>query len=174
MEENTEMFLEAKRLNYIFEGPFELSAINDAISFLNSSDLPVNFFINSPGGYVSYVYPMSKAIEEYGDIILYPIEDCSSSGFFLLLNTSVPICLLDKSIRSLIHFPRIDAILDMNKNHIYDKVDFKNKLEQKGFSELLRNLPLPDKQMKKLLKGEDVVLYYNDLLEIFKTRIIHE
>jgi hypothetical protein len=81
---------------------------------------------------------------------------------------------LDKSIRSLIHFPRIDAILDMNKNHIYDKVDFKNKLEQKGFSELLRNLPLPDKQMKKLLKGEDVVLYYNDLLEIFKTRIIHE
>jgi hypothetical protein len=62
----------------------------------------------------------------------------------------------------------------MNKNHIYDKVDFKNKLEQKGFSELLRNLPLPNKQMKKLLKGEDVVLYYNDLLEIFKTRIIHE
>jgi hypothetical protein len=174
MIENTEMVLEPKKINYIFEGGFDLQNINEALSFLNGNDLPVNLFINTPGGYVSYVHPFSKAIEEYGDIVLYPIEECSSAGFFLLLNTSVPICLLDRSIRCLIHFPRIDSILDMNKNHIYDKVDFKNKTEQKGFSELLKSLPLPNKQMKKLLKGEDIVLYYNDLLEIFKTRIIHE
>jgi hypothetical protein len=35
-------------------------------------------------------------------------------------------------------------------------------------------MPLEQKQLKKLLKGEDVILYYNDLLEIFKDRVIHE
>jgi hypothetical protein len=90
------------------------------------------------------------------------------------MNTTVPICLLDKSIRCLIHFPRIDSIIDMNKNHIYDKVDFKNKIDQRGFKDTLKELPITNKQMKNLLKGEDVILYYNDLLEIFKNRIIHE
>jgi hypothetical protein len=174
MEQTTEIILEPKKINYIYEGSFELSYVNDALTFLNGNDLPVNFFINTPGGYVSYVYPLTKAIEEYGDIVLYPIEECSSAGFFLLMNTTVPICLLDKSIRCLIHFPRIDSIMDMNKNHIYDKVDFKNKIDQRGFKDTLKELPITNKQMKNLLKGEDVILYYNDLLEIFKNRIIHE
>jgi len=163
-----------RRVHHIFEGPFELPIINEVLSFLNNNSDPVNLFINTPGGYVSYIYPLLKAIEQYEDIILYPIEECSSSGFFLLLKTTVPICLMDESIRCLVHFPRIDTLLDTNKNHIYNKEDFNNKIKQRGFKEYLKDLPIPSKQMKKLMKGEDVILYYNDLLEIFKDRIIHE
>jgi hypothetical protein len=81
---------------------------------------------------------------------------------------------MDKTIRCLIHFPRIETLLDVNKNHIYNKIDFENNQKQTGFKDCLKNLPLPIKQMKKLMKGEDVILYYDDLLEIFKDRIIHE
>lgn len=172
--EIVEEFQIEKRITHIFEGPFELPVINEVLSVLNNNSEPINLFINTPGGYVSYVYPLVTAIEEYKDIIIYPIEECSSSGFFLLLKTTVPISLIDPSVRCLVHFPRIETILDLNKNHIYDKTDFNNKIKQKNFKDLLKTLPIPEKQMKKLLKGEDVILYYNDLLEIFKDRIIHE
>jgi hypothetical protein len=163
-----------RRVNHIFEGPFELPIVNEAISFLNNNSESVNLFINTPGGYTSYIHPLSRAIQEYGDIILFPIEECSSAGFFLLLKTTAPICLMDKTIRCLIHFPRIETLLDVNKNHIYNKIDFENNQKQTGFKDCLKDLPIPIKQMKKLMKGEDVILYYDDLLEIFKDRIIHE
>lgn len=163
-----------RRVNYIFEGNFDLPTINDVLSFLNSNSEPVNLFINTPGGYISYIYPFEKAIEEYGDIVLHPIEECSSAGFLLLLRTTVPIYLIDKSIRCLVHFPRVETLLDMNKKHIYNKEDINNKFKQNVFKDYLKDLPIPTKQMKKLMKGEDITLYYNDLLEIFKDRLIHE
>ena len=169
-----EIIVDNKRLTYIFHSDFELSAINDALTFLNNNDLPINFFINTPGGYTSFVHPLSKAIEDYEDIVLYPIEECSSSGFFLLLNTTAPICFLDKSMRSIVHFPRIDCLVDLNETPIYDRKELKLRSANDKFKDLLLKLPLDQRQIKKLLKGEDITLYYNDLLEIFKDRIIHE
>jgi len=169
-----ELIVDNKRLTYIFNNDFELSAINDAITFLNNSDLPINFFINTPGGYTSFVHPLTKAIEDYEDIVLYPIEECSSSGFFLLMNTTVPICLLDKAIRSIVHFPRIDCFVDLNETPIYDKKELKLRSANNKFKDLLLELPLDQKQLKKLLRGEDLVLYHDSLSEIFKDRLIHE
>jgi len=169
-----EIIVDNKRLTYIFHSDFELSAINDALTFLNNNDLPINFFINTPGGYTSFVHPLSKAIEDYEDIVLYPIEECSSSGFFLLMNTTAPICFLDKSMRSIVHFPRIDCLVDLNETPIYDRKELKLRSANDKFKDLLLKLPLDQRQIKKLLKGEDITLYYNDLLEIFKDRIIHE
>jgi len=169
-----EIIVDNKRLTYIFHNDFELSAINDALTFLNNNDLPINFFINTPGGYTSFVHPLSKAIEDYEDIVLYPIEECSSSGFFLLMNTTAPICFLDKSMRSIVHFPRIDCLVDLNETPIYDRKELKLRSANDKFKDLLLKLPLDQRQIKKLLKGEDITLYYNDLLEIFKDRIIHE
>ncbi len=41
-----EIIVDNKRLTYIFHSDFELSAINDALTFLNNNDLPINFFIS--------------------------------------------------------------------------------------------------------------------------------
>jgi hypothetical protein len=174
MAKSNEEVFNAPNLNYIFEGNFELEEINNAISFFNNNESPVNFFIDTPGGYVSYVYILSLVIEEYKDVILYPIQECSSSGFLLLLNTTVPIKLIDRTIRCSVHFPRIDTTFDLNKNHIYPKEDFKIKTKNNIFIEQLKNINISSKLKSKLLRGEDVILYYEDLLEIFKDRIIHE
>jgi hypothetical protein len=90
------------------------------------------------------------------------------------MNTTAPICFLDKSMRSIVHFPRIDCLVDLNETPIYDRKELKLRSVNNKFKDLLLKLPLEQKQLKKLLKGEDITLYYNDLLEIFKDRIIHE
>ena len=77
-------------------------------------------------------------------------------------------------MRSIVHFPRIDCFVDLNETPIYDKKELKIRSGNNKFKDLLLEVPLEQKQLKKLLKGEDVTLYYNDLLEIFKDRVIHE
>lgn len=172
-QENNELsFNVDKNITYIFEGVFESENIVKAINFLDESSSGINFFINTPGGYVSYIYPLLSALEEHQNVILHPIEECSSAGFLLLLKTYLPIKLMDKSIRCLVHFPRIDSLIDLNKNHIYPKEEFSKKQQDNEFVTLLKNLPIDKKTKNKLIKGEDVILYYNDLLTIFNDRIV--
>jgi hypothetical protein len=64
--------------------------------------------------------------------------------------------------------------VDLNETPIYDRKELKLRSANDKFKDLLLKLPLEQKQLKKLLKGEDITLYYNDYLEIFKDRIIHE
>jgi|LauGreDrversion4_2_1035121.scaffolds.fasta_scaffold194708_4 hypothetical protein len=160
-----------KRITYIFEGEFDLENSVNLINFLNTNTQPVNLFINSPGGYINYIYPLMTMIEDYEDIVIYPLEQCSSSAFFLLLNTTVPIIFLDKSIISVVHFPRIESWRDFNNNNIYPKDFFKKRRHLVDFNEQLKTLPLPTTQQNKLLKGEDVHLFYEDLVQIFKDRL---
>lgn len=160
-----------RRITYIFEGEFDGENAVNLINFLNSNTQPINLFINSPGGFISYIYPLMTVIEDYEDIVIYPLEQCSSSAFFLLLNTTVPIKFLDKSIISVLHFPRIESWRDFNNNHIYPKDFFKKRRHLVDFNEQLKTLPLPTTQQNKLLKGEDVHLFYDDLINIFKNRI---
>jgi ATP-dependent protease ClpP protease subunit len=160
-----------KRITYIFEGDFDLENSVNLINFLNTNTQPVNLFINSPGGYINYIYPLMTMIEDYEDIVIYPLEQCSSSAFFLLLNTTVPIIFLDKSIISVVHFPRIESLRDFNNNNIYPKDFFKKRRHLVDFNEQLKTLPLPTTQQNKLLKGEDVHLFYEDLVQIFKDRL---
>ena len=160
-----------KRITYIFEGEFDLENSVNLINFLNTNTQPVNLFINSPGGYINYIYPLMTMIEDYEDIVIYPLEQCSSSAFFLLLNTTVPIIFLDKSIISVVHFPRIESWRDFNNNNIYPKDFFKKRRHLVDFNEQLKSLPLPTTQQNKLLKGEDVHLFYEDLVQIFKDRL---
>ena len=160
-----------RKITYIFEGDFDSENSVSLINFLNSNTQPVNLFINSPGGYINYVYPLMTVIEDYEDIVIYPLEQCSSSAFFLLLNTTVPIKFIDKSIASVVHFPRVESWRDFNNNNIYPKDFFKKRRHLVEFNEQLKTLPLPTIQQNKLLKGEDVHLFYEDLIKIFKDRI---
>lgn len=160
-----------RRITYIFEGEFDSENAVNLINFLNANTQPVNLFINSPGGYISYIYPLMTIIEDYEDIVIYPLEQCSSSAFFLLLNTTVPIKFIDKSIISVVHFPRIESWRDFNNNNIYPKDFFKKRRHLVDFNEQLKTLPLPTTQQNKLLKGEDIHLFYEDLITIFKDRL---
>jgi len=160
-----------RKITYIFEGDFDSENTVSLINFLNANTQPVNLFINSPGGYINYVYPLMTVIEDYEDIVIYPLEQCSSSAFFLLLNTTVPIKFLDKTIVSVLHFPRIESWRDFNNNNIYPKDFFKKRRHLVEFNEQLKTLPLPTIQQNKLLKGEDVQLFYEDLIRIFKDRL---
>lgn len=160
-----------RRVTYIFEGEFDSENAVNLINFLNANTQPVNLFINSPGGYISYIYPLMTIIEDYEDIVIYPLEQCSSSAFFLLLNTTVPIKFIDKSIISVVHFPRIESWRDFNNNNIYPKYFFKKRRHLVEFNEQLKTLPLPTTQQNKLLKGEDIHLFYEDLITIFKDRL---
>ena len=90
------------------------------------------------------------------------------------MNTTVPICFLDKSMRSIVHFPRIDCLVDLNETPIYDKKELKLRSVNNKFKDLLLKLPLDQKQLKKLLRGDDIILYHDSLSEIFKDRVIHE
>ena len=160
-----------KRLIYLFEGDFDKDNTLDLVDFLNNNTRPIDLFISSPGGYTGYIHVLKRAIEEYDDIVIYPIVECYSSALILLLNTEVPISFLDKGIVSIAHFPRIDSITDANRNNIYDKSYFKSKRHLTDFYYLLKEMPLPTQQKKKLLKGEDVELTYSDLITIFKDRL---
>jgi ATP-dependent protease ClpP protease subunit len=160
-----------RKITYIFEGDFDSENTVNLINFLNANTQPVNLFINSPGGFINYVYPLMTVIEDYEDIVIYPLEQCSSSAFFLLLNTTVPIKFLDKTIVSVLHFPRIESWRDFNNNNIYPKDFFKKRRHLVEFNEQLKTLPLPTIQQNKLLKGEDVQLFYEDLIRIFKDRL---
>jgi hypothetical protein len=77
-------------------------------------------------------------------------------------------------MRSIVHFPRIDCLVDLNETPIYDKKELKLRSANNKFKNLLLELPLEQKQLKKLLRGEDIVLYHDSLSEIFKDRLIHE
>jgi ATP-dependent protease ClpP protease subunit len=167
----SELDFSNKRITYLFEGEFDLENSMNLINFLNSNTQPVNLFLNSPGGYTNYIYPLMTIIEDYKDIIIYPIEQCSSSAFFLLLNTTIPIIFLDKSIISVVHFPRVESWRDFNNNNIYPKDFFKKKRHLVDFNKQLKALPLPTTQQTKLLKGEDVHLFYEELVTIFKDRL---
>lgn len=160
-----------KPINYIFEAQIEFEPVNHLIDFLNSSEGPVNLFLETPGGFTSYIHILKVAIEEYNDIILYPIQECSSAGFLLLLDTTVPIKLLDKSIKVTVHFPRIESKTDINNVTIYNKKDFEKRNKNNKFISLLKNLDIDSKRKKDLLQGKDIDLYYEDLLVIFKDRI---
>jgi len=173
-QENIEVIVKDRNVNYIFEAPFELEPVNEFISFLNHCDTTVNLFLETPGGFTSYINILKVAIEEYEDIILYPIQECSSAGFLFLLETTVPIKFIDESIRATVHFPRIESKTDINKKTIYDKKDFDKRNRNNKHIKLLKNLDIDSKRKKSLLKGDDIVLYYEDLVKIFKDRIIYE
>lgn len=175
MLENLETLIEEnlkiRPFNYIFEAQIEFEPVNQLIEFLNNSEGPVNLFIETPGGFTSYINILKVAIEEYQNIILYPIQECSSAGFLLLLDTTVPIKLLDESIKVTVHFPRIESKTDINNITIYNKKDFKKRNKNNKFISLLKNLDIDSKRKKDLLQGKDIDLYYEDLLVIFKDRI---
>lgn len=161
-----------KRITYLFDGAIESEATKDFIYFLNQNTLPLNLFISTPGGDLYCLHAMIEAIKEYGnDIVIYPVQQCSSSGFLLLLNTKTYIEFVDKSVVSIVHFPRLDSVRDFNNNNIYPKDHFKKNRHKVIFNEQIKDLPLPKKIMTKLLKGEDVELFYEDLVEIFKDRL---
>lgn len=175
LEEGLEEFEEEfdeKRITYLFDGSFDSESTKDLIYFLNQNTQPLNLFISTPGGNLYCLHAVIEAIKGYGnDIVIYPVNHCSSCGFFLLLNTKTYIEFVDKSIVSIVHFPRIDSLMDFNKNNIYPKTLFNKKGHEVIFNEQLKELPLPKKTMNKLLKGEDVELFYEDLIEIFKDRL---
>lgn len=160
-----------KPINYIFEAQIEFEPVNHLIEFLNNSEGPVNLFIETPGGFTSYINILKVAIEDYKDIIIYPIQECSSAGFLLLLDTTVPIKFLDESIKVTVHFPRIESKTDINNVTIYNKKDFEKRNKNNKFISMLKDLDIDSKRKKLLLKGNDIDLYYEDLLVIFKDRI---
>ena len=141
-QEHIEVVIKNKNVNYIFEAPFELEPVNEFISFLNHCDSTVNLFLETPGGFTSYINILKVAIEEYEDIILYPIQECSSAGFLFLLETTVPIKFIDESIRATVHFPRIESKTDINNITIYDKKDFNTRNKNNKYISLLKNLKL--------------------------------
>jgi hypothetical protein len=168
----SEFSIDQKILTYVFEGEFNSENTINLVNFLNTNSSPINLFIDSIGGTITYIYIIATAIKSYNnDITIYPLYNCSSSAFMLLLNVPNPLVFLDKGIVSIVHFPRIDTFRDLNNSNIYPKDYFKKKRHDVLFNEQIKTLPLTPRDKKKLLRGQDVELYYKDLIEMFKDRI---
>jgi hypothetical protein len=160
-----------KPLTYLYEGEVNFENTVELLEFFNSSADHIDLYFTTEGGIISYLYPMINAIEGYKDITIHPIQYCSSAGFLLLLNTTCKLSFPDKSIISVVHYPRIDSLKDFNKNNIYNQQFFLNKRHEMEFNQQLEQLPLPTKTINALKKGKDVELYHDDLINIFKDRL---
>lgn len=171
MEQQEFIQAEQRPLTYLYEGEINLENTVNFINFMNTCTEHVDLYFTTEGGVINYLYPMINAIEGYKDIVIHPINYCSSAGFLLLLNTTCKLSFPDKSILSIVHYPRIDSVRDFNKNNIYNEQFFLKKRHEMEFNKQLEELPLPTKTQNALKKGKDVELYHEDLINIFKDRL---
>ena len=152
-------------MNYYFNKVITKESINDLVEKITNTEGKINLWFSTEGGDVTPMYFLCDVLNERKeDIEITLVETVMSAGIILLVEFKGKInfsehldCLMfhmfDRQSYSLRKGYLNEKVLtkqDFETNKIFAK-----KLEKKGF--------LNKKQIKKCLKGEDIILYKNEL-----------
>ena len=154
-----------QRNNYYFKGEINEESIEKFILSYPMVNEPLDFYISTPGGYISEYVILLHVLDKLEDVTIYPIGDCSSCGFYLLINSKHKVCFLDETLNCTVHFPRVGVELDYNQKITsrFDEKNFKKKAKESKFFKQLIDLNIPTKKRKLLLSGKDIELEIDEL-----------
>ena len=152
-------------MNYYFNEVITKESINDLVEKITNTEGKVNLWFSTEGGYVTPMYFLCGVLNKRKeDIEITLVETVMSAGIILLVEFKGKInfsehldCLMfhmfdrqSYSLRKGYLNKKVLTKQDFETNKIFAK-----KLEKKGL--------LNKKQIKKFLKGEDIILYKNEL-----------
>ena len=155
-------------MNYYFNKVITKESINDLVEKITNTEGKINLWFSTEGGGVTPMYFLCGVLNERKeDIEITLVETVMSAGIILLVEFKGKINFSEHLDCLMFHmFDR--QSYSLRKGYLNEKVLTKQDFEtNKIFAKKLKKRGFLDKkQIKKFLKGEDIILYKNELTSI--------